>query len=346
MKIFESTAKRGTVRFRGTDLLRAAACWMVVAQLVGVPVTLGADDKKTPTAAAASAASDPVLKAMQNEIARATAELGKAEQPPYYLSYTVYDQDFVVLVGAYGSLLTDSAAQRRFADVTMRVGTPELDNTHGQSRPSGVTSGSLPLGNDADAIVRVLWELTDREYKRAVPTLLNVRTNTAVRAEEEDKSPDFSKEKPQTHLEEAPAAAPFDRAAWEGEIKRLSGAFRKYPEVYFASVMIQVQRSNSRMVSSEGSAIVSPSASTRLIMEAQTRAEDGMDLLRVETFQAPTASGLPSEAELTGKIEKMAADLSALRKAPVAEPYDGPAGLRGRAASGFFVGGMGHRLGS
>ena len=133
---------------------------------------------------------------MQTEIARATTEFGKTEQPPYYLSYTVYDQDFVVLVGAYGSLLANTTAQRRFADVNMRVGLPELDNTHGQSRPSGVNSGSLPLGNDQDAIARVLWELTDREYKRAVPSLLNVRTNTAVRAEEEDKSPDFSKEPP------------------------------------------------------------------------------------------------------------------------------------------------------
>src|SRR5260370_19014933 len=152
----------------------------------------------------------------------------------------------------------------------MRVGAPELDNTHGQSRPSGVNSGSLPLGNDADAIARVLWELTDREYKRAVPSLLNVRTNTAVRAEEEDKSPDFSKEKPQTHIEEAPAPAPFDRAAWEGEIKRLPGAFRKYPEAYFATVMMQVQRSNSRMVSRERRAIGSPSCSTPHLIEAQT----------------------------------------------------------------------------
>jgi len=79
-------------------------------------------------------------------------------------------------------------------------------------------------------------------------------------------------------------------------------------------------------------------------MEAQTRAEDGMDLLRVETFQAPAASGLPSEAELTSKIDKMAADLSALRKAPVAEPYDGPAVLSGRAAAVFFHEVLGHRL--
>ena len=247
MKISESSARRGMVRFRGKELLRTAAGWMLIAQLAGVSGARAAADKSTPTPSPASTAGDPVLKAMQNEITRATAELGKAEQPPYYLSYTVYDQDFVALVGAYGSLLTDTVVQRRFADVNMRVGLPELDNTHGQSRPSGVNSGSLPLGNDQDAIARVLWELTDREYKRAVPSLLNVRTNTAVRAEEEDKSPDFSKEKPQTHIGEVQPAAPFDRAAWEGEIKRLSGVFRKYPEVYFATVMMQLQRSNARM---------------------------------------------------------------------------------------------------
>src|SRR5216684_4105144 len=346
MAISDSSGNRGPAHLRGTSILRhilqAAASCLLAAQLAFAPFAFAGGDN--PPASSAAPANDPVLKAMQSELSRAVTELAKEEQHPYYLSYTVYDQDFVVLMGAYGSLLNSTAAQRRFADVTMRVGTPELDNTHGQSRGSGVTSGTLPLGNDADAIARVLWELTDREYKRAVPSLLNVRTNTAVRAEEEDKSPDFSKEKPQTHIEEAPAAAVFDRAAWEGEIKRLSGAFRKYPEVYYATVMIQLQRSNSRMVSSEGSAIISPSASTRLVMEAQTRAEDGMDLLRVETFQAPAASGLPSEAELSKKIEKMATDLIALRKAPVAEPYDGPAILSGRAAAVFFHEVLGHRL--
>src|SRR6267143_2639682 len=312
MKIFEPSAKRGNVYSRAKEVLLAAAYWMLIAQFAVGPYARAAGDKSVPTPAPVSMANDPVLKAMQDEIKRAAAELGKAEQPPYYLSYTVYDQDFVVLVGAYGSLLTNAVAQRRFADVNMRVGLPDLDNTHGQSRPSGVNSGSLPLGNDQDAIARVLWELTDREYKRAVPSLLNVRTNTAVRAEEEDKSPDFSKEKPQTHIEEAPPAAPFGRAAWEGDIKRLSGEFRKYPEVHVATVMIQIQRLNSRMVSSEGSAIVSPSSSVRMMMEAQTRAADGMDLLRVETVQSPAASGLPSEAELTAKIEKMATDLIAL----------------------------------
>jgi len=136
----------------------------------------------------------------------------------------------------------------------------------------------------------------------------------------------------------------FDRAAWGDEIRRLSGAFRKYPNVYYATVVVQVTDSNSRMVSSEGTAIETPSASTRLIMEAQTRADDGMELLRVETFQAPSASALPSEAELNAKIAKMADDLKALKDAPVAEPYDGPALLSGRAAAVFFHEVLGHRL--
>ena len=344
MTISEAVRTRVHPPSRAAKLLRLAASWTLAAQLTGAPAVFAESDKSAPKTSAESPSTDPVLKAMQGELARATTDLGKSEQPPYFLSYTVYDQDFVVLVSAFGSLLNSVSAQRRTADVTMRVGTPDLDNTHGQSRPSGVTSGALPLGNDQDALARVLWELTDREYKRAVPSLLNVKTDTAVRAEEEDKSPDFSKEKPQTHLGEIPSSPALDRAAWEAEIKRLSAAFRKFPEVYNATVVLQVQNSKSRMVSSEGSAITTPSASARLVIEAQTRADDGMDLLRVETFQAPSAGGLPSETELIAKIDKMAADLSALRKAPVAEPYDGPALLSGRAAAVFFHEVLGHRL--
>jgi len=292
----------------------------------------------------AKPAGDPILKVMQSELARATTNLAKSEPAPYYISYTVNDQDLVVLIGSYGSLLTNAGLRRRQADVTMRVGTPALDNTHGQSRSSGMTSGSLPLGDDPDAIARVLWDLTDREYKRAAPAFLNVKTNTAVRAEEEDKSPDFSKEAPQTHTGEPLTVPGFDRAAWEGEIRRLSGVFRKYSDVYFGSVTLQVANSNSRLVSSEGATIATPTASTRMVIEAQTRASDGMELLRVETFQAPSASGLPTESELTAKIDKMAADLHDLKKAPVAEPYDGPALLSGRAAAVFFHEVLGHRM--
>ncbi|HEU0172625.1 MAG TPA: metallopeptidase TldD-related protein, partial [Blastocatellia bacterium] len=332
--------KNGSLRARYGRLLRFAGSSLLATQLAFVPFALG----DGPPAKQAVATSDPLLEVMRVELQRAKTDLAKSDPAPYYIGYTVYDQKFVILAGSYGSLLTDTVVQRRQADVTMRVGNPDLDNTHGQSRMSGMSSGLLPLGDDKDAIARVLWQLTDREYKRAAPALLNVKTDTAVRAEEEDKSPDFSKEAPVTHIG-APVKLPaFDRTLWEGEIRRLSGEFRKYENVYYATVVLQIQDSGEHTVTSEGTEITMPSASARLIMEAQTRADDGMELLRVETFQAASPEGLPNETELNGKIEKMASDLKALRSAPVAEPYDGPALLSGRAAAVFFHEVLGHRL--
>ena len=324
-------------------LRRVGSC-VLAAQLACLPMLSAERTPKPASAQPSSTTNDPVLGVMQTELTRAKTDLAKVDPAPYFLSYTVNDQDVIVIAGAYGGLLSDSVIKRRTADVELRVGTPDLDNTHGQSRSSGMTSGTLPLNDDPDATQRILWELTDRGYKRAAPAYLNVKTNTAVRAEEEDKSPDFSKEVPKVHVGEKLTQPKFDKSAWEAEIRRVSAGFSKYPDVYYSTVVLQVSVANSRMVTSEGSSLALPGASARLVMEAQTRADDGMDLLRVETFQAPTAAGLPKEAELMAKIEKMAVDLKALRKAPVAEPYDGPAMLSGRAAAVFFHEVLGHRL--
>jgi TldD protein len=318
--------------------LRPLASLLLAVQLGSLPLAATAD-KPVP-----EATPDVVLATMRTELNRAKADLAKSDPAPYFLSYTVYDQDQILIAAAYGGILSNSTTRRRSADVTMRVGTPQLDNTHGQSRGSGMTSGSLPLDDDPGAETRVLWELTDRAYRRAAPAYLNVKTNTAVQAEEEDKSPDFSKDAPEIHVDVKLKEPAFDRGAWECELRRLSGAFRNYADVYYSTVMLQVSSSNSRAVTSEGTELAMPSATARLIIEAQTRAEDGMDLLRVETFQAPAAGGLPPEKELMAKIEKMAGDLRALRNAPVAEPYDGPALLSGRAAAVFFHEVLGHRL--
>src|SRR5882762_9009399 len=222
MKIIRFLPAQRKLLLHARELFRIAACCLMALELSFTPILSAApagDSAATRTAPVN--AGDPILKVMQGELTRASSSLSKTDPAPYFLSYTVNDQNIVVLVGAYGSLLTDAALQRRQADVVMRVGSPALDNTHGQSRASGMTSGALPLGDDSHAISRVLWELTDREYKRAAPAFLNVKTNTAVRAEEEDKSPDFSKEAPQTHTGEALVPIGFDRAGLEGEVRRL-----------------------------------------------------------------------------------------------------------------------------
>ncbi len=295
-------------------------------------------------AVSSGAGPDVLLETMQHELQRATTALSKSNPAPYYLSYTATDIDGFVIVGANGSLVASNGFQRRQADVIMRVGSAALDNTHSHSRSTGILSGTLPLSNDADAIARVLWQLTDREYEQAAAAFLKVKTNTAVQSEEEDKSPDFSQEAPQTHLDDARAQVPLDHKAWEGRVRRVSAEFLKYPEVYSSAVVLQVVGTRSYLATSENTALIRPAATSRLIIQAQTRAEDGMELLRVESFQATSADQLPSDSALTAKVDKIAADLKALRAAPAAEPFAGPALLSGRAAAVFFHEVLGHRL--
>jgi TldD protein len=303
--------------------------------LIAAPAEKGAPAGKGP---------DALHSAMQQEIQRATAQLAKSDPPPYFLSYSVYDQEAAIFVAAYGGLLQSFGGHRRTADVIMRVGTPALDNTHNENRGSGLTSGALPLGEDRDAIARQLWILTNREYRRAAPAFLNVKTSTTVRSEEEDKSPDFSTESPQKSVDPASVSFKFDPAAWKEKIRRYSGYFRKFPEVYSSHVILQLDNSKFYFVSSEGSSVVTAGAMARLVIQAEARAEDGMELLRVETFQAASPDQFPDESEIVKKIDKMAADLKALRAAPIAEPFDGPALLSGRASAVFFHEVLGHRL--
>lgn len=312
--------------------------WFIPLGIVGV------HESRAWAAATENKDSSVLLTTMQAELQRAKASLAKSEPAPYFISYVVYSQRSLSVSGTYGTIVNSSANTRRWADVTMRVGNPTLDNTHGENRTSGITSGSLPLSDDRDAIARSLWDLTNREYRRAAPAYAKVVSNTAVEAAEEDKSPDFSVEKPQVVVEPQGPPMVFNQKEWEDKVRKYSAVFRKYPEVYTSSVTVQLEQATSYFVSSEGSKVVTPGAMIRLVVEANTRADDGMDLVRVETFESTKPEGLPSEQEVTAKEEKMASDLKALREAPLAEPYDGPALLSGRAAAVFFHEVLGHRL--
>src|ERR1700691_2342704 len=167
---------------------RAAVCALLL--LCGIPLAALSSPPRP----------DVLLQAMQRELQRATPSLAKSDPAPYYLSYAVSDGDGTTIAGPGGGLVVSNSTHRRVADVMMRVGSSALDNTHSQSRPSGIISGTLPLRDDPDAIARVLWLLTDREYEQASAAVLRVKTNQAVQSAEEDKSPDFSQDKPQTYM--------------------------------------------------------------------------------------------------------------------------------------------------
>ncbi len=291
-----------------------------------------------------AAPDDLLLATMEKELHRGQSELAKQDPAPYFTSYNVTDGDSLVILSAQGGILTSSLTRHRAADVSMRIGAPALDNTHDQEHFSGITSGQLPQRDDPDAIARVLWKLTYEQYRKARQAYTNVKTKTAVRAKDEDESPDFSQEKPSTYVEKPSSAAFPEQKAWEELARRYSASFRRYPQVQESVVFLFAEKSRDYLVSTEGTKIVTADAIFRIVIQAETRADDGMQLMRVETFQFSGPSKFPSEAEVAARVKKMADDLSALRAAPLAEPYSGPALLSGRAAAVFFHEVLGHRV--
>jgi predicted Zn-dependent protease len=304
------------------------------------------------TAQPKPAASEPVLmQSMESELHRAMADLGstspqddRSPLKPYFMSYAVADAESVSISAQYGAITNSNESHTRTADVQIRLGSPALDNTHDTHRTSALTTMPLPLSDDRAAIERTLWYATNRGYGKALDALEKVKTEQQVRAKEEDSSADFSEEKPQSEVLAPEPKLDVDRSAWESRLRAVSGVFRRYPEIFYDMVVLQASHETDYFVSSEGAKVAAPNHVARLIVVARTRAADGMDLFRAETFEADSTDHLPSQSEVLEKTTAMAKNLDDLRVAPITEPYNGPAILSGRAAAVFFHEVLGHRL--
>lgn len=317
--------------------------------------TLSAAEIQPVVAKVSNTTAPPVLiQAMETELKRAMASLGnsadeatapdKAAPKPYFLSYAVADATNLAISAQYGAITSSSGSHRRTADVQVRLGSPAQDNTHGDHRNSALTTMALPLTDDRAALARSLWFATDRGYAKALDSFLKVKTEQQVRAKEEDASADFSAEHASQDLLPPSPALVVDQGKWERRLRELSALFKQYPDIYYNSVGLQATTETDYFVSSEGARVATPSRVARLVIVARTRAADGMDLFRIETFEADATGNLPDQKLLLAKTVAMAKNLDELRNAPITEPFNGPAILSGRAAAVFFHEVLGHRL--
>ncbi len=350
-------------------------CGLVPAVRV-LPAMGASVDKGTSSKGKAAAEAKPdaeLLQAMQTELTRAMKSLGTAggdagtatlvkadsqtgdakaqPQPrPYFISYAVADVENVSMSAQFGALTGETATRRRSADVQVRLGSPAEDNTHGTHRNSALTTMQLPLTDDPEALARSLWYATNRGYGRALDSLLQVKTEQQVRAKEEDSSADFTKEAPvQALVPVDPRFAPgvpvlTDKAEWEGRLRELSGVFKQFPDIFYNNVGLQASSETDYFVASDGTRVSTPNHVARLVVVGRTRAADGMDLFRVETFESDELGRLPDQKVLIEKTLAMAKNLQELRVAPITEPFNGPAILSGRASAVFFHEVLGHRL--
>lgn len=288
-----------------------------------------------------------VLGVMAGELDRSVAVLSKESVPLYFLSYEITEADQFSVSASFGAVSRKSRGGSRILDIDLRVGSEELDNTHPlrDGRRSSFRRPSryqVPVSSP-EALQRALWRATDRKYRQATEQLARVRAGVRINVDEEGRAADFSAQ-PSVEFTEQPRSIEVDSAAWAERVKRYSAPFAQADHVYTGSVGLSAVAVTRWYVNSEGARIQTSETSYRLSVYGSTRAEDGMHLPRYEQHFAFSEGGLPDDATVLKTVREVIDDLLALRVAPVAEPYSGPAILSGRASGVFFHEILGHRV--
>ncbi|MCB9528258.1 MAG: TldD/PmbA family protein [Myxococcales bacterium] len=302
-----------------------------------------------PAPAAKVDARASILDAMRAELDRNTARLRVDEyETPYFISYRVVERDGVTIEARFGAVVTDDRELDRVAAVDVRVGdyafdsSPEPDDMMFMEPITWRPASEAPVADDPAALRATLWLLTDEAYKEALSTYLRKKARRVAEVRD-DKSDSFSREKPVTSIGE-PRSMTVDRAAWRGLAERLSTRFRKMPSLVEGAVRIAADHERVFFVNSEGTRLVRESVIYQVAFDAITRAPDGLLLDQGKTLYGRSFGELPDEAALAVMVDAAMRDLEALRQAPVADPYTGPAILEPEATGVFFHETVGHRL--
>lgn len=298
----------------------------------------------------AYAATDPVLEAMQAELARSRGAYFKAKVPAYFIAYRINDDERVDVNAEFGTLTNSSNYHVRSLNVELRTGDYRFDNTHAAQAPGSTPSYArgnnaqrIGIDDDPRSLRAEIWSATDGAYWQAVEELAKAKADAAVRTAAEDKSDDFTHEA-KLELVDPELDFKIDADLWREKVKNYSAPFRNDSKIYYARASLSVARTTRWLVNSEGTRVRHTELTYLLDVRAATKADDGMDLPAMVRFVASKPDALPDDATVLQVVDGVMADLKALRDAPVVDAYAGPAILDNRAAGVFFHEVVGHRL--
>ncbi len=268
----------------------------------------------------------------------------KGDPPPYFISYAVTESEGFSIASTGGAILASERGQDRHLDVSIRVGSPRFDNYHRVQgeRPRFTNGVAIPIDNAPDAIRHWVWLDTDRVYRAAAERLIKIRSAAQVKLSE-DSSADFSQETP-VQFEQSPAELKFPVHDWTEHLRKWSSGFTRHPYVLNSGVSVAARREVKYLVNTEGTRLLHGRVFLQLSVLGHGRAADGMDLAAQETLDVEDASKLPKDGVVQAAVERVADTIERLRKAPMVDPYAGPAILSGRAAGVFFHEIFGHRV--
>ena len=299
-----------------------------------------------PSAPAQDASMDIILKAMRDEMTRATQLRLAGFSGPYFVEYSLDDGESVTAVASLGGLLSKGVNRIRFPRAQVRVGGYDLDNTNSVYSRYGSSSRFDPeqLASEAgyEHIRRHFWLATDRAYKNAVESF--ARKQAAMRSvNQSEKINDFAKAEPKKVIHPV-TKYPVDVDIWASRVKSLSLVFSKYPKILDSSVEFSSSQSTFYLVNSEGSEVRTPDHLVSVTARAAAQAPDGMLLADAAVILSANPAAMPSEAEMQREVKKLAESVTALAQAPVGESYSGPVLFESIASAQLFAELLGSNL--
>jgi TldD protein len=297
---------------------------------------------------------DPLLDIASAELNREWEEYRKLSQPPYFISYRIHDLHSASLMSSFGSLVESNDDTRRILVPDVKVGDYSFDSSHPVESGDEMDfsrglfrnqfHAELPVENRKEPLQLAMWQATQQTYRVSLESYNLLKNDTDARSK--SKVDDFSKETPTVHLEPMLPSFKefFDKKLWEEKVRKYSAPFLGNKNIVRANASLDIGTERKYFLSTDGAKVAQNRSYAFLAIAAAVRAEDGDILPLHVSYFAFTASELPSEEKILKDIQEMMKKLELLRKAPLAEPYTGPAILHARAAGVFFHEIFGHRV--
>jgi len=307
----------------------------------GTPAAAQGKNTKTNSSSATAAASDPLLDAMSEELARSKAKL-KMENvgAPYYIEYRLSEVDEYDAEAAFGAVRQSQRSQGRSVRVVVRVGGYKQDSYFGGGM--GVTNFA-PLDDNPVALRRQLWLATDEAYKNASEALAAKKAVLSQYTADQPFS-DFA-QVPALQSMGALAKLEFDAKPWNGALEKSTAIFRTDPKIQSLSASLRFRAVNGYFINTEGTVARHGYAIYSLILSASTQAADGMKIERSPYYTAASVEELPTPAQFEADARKTIQTLKDLRDAPVVEEeYRGPVLFSNDASTDVFTGMIGANI--
>ena len=297
--------------------------------------------------------SDVLLQTLKAELNREYQQLRQQPVKPYFMSLRVNDFRRVNIQSNMGVTVTEDTQEGRTLTPQIRVGNPRLDNfkltTQGAANSQGrdVAPWVLPMNDsDVDGLRAGIWSEVRRRYDFAVNVYRETQAKVSTNVADEDTAACFSKAPVEQYYEQPLTAEQkkIDLDAWRTRLNKISAVMAACPELQGGTASLNFDVTRQYIVNTEGTCVVENRVAARVMLTAQGMAPDGMVLPVSFDYYATSLDRLPDTDVMMAKAQELVQRVTALMKAPVANPYTGPAILSGPASGVFFHEIFGHRL--